>query len=480
MNQGNAGVADFEQGCHLLAQGELHAALTVFDQLLAADDQDWQSRANRALIHYRLGAFDKALDDYCLALAIKPDAVNLLVNFAVLLKELGQLDTAESLLVQALQLDPAHADAWSNLGIVRVYRLQYDQGAQCHVRAIELAGDSPARWTNLGNALTGGLYLNEAVEAYGNALQLAPDYHEARYNQSIPLFMLGRYREAWPLYESRWQTILTPRFTERRWQGEPLGQDCLLIWSEQGLGDCLQMARFLPLLRATHPEARLVLACPASLHRLFASLSGIELIEATDSVPFDWQLPMASLPGIFQTEIDQLPVLPYLAADPQRVAQWAERLPARQPGKRRVGLVWQSGVWGVGAQDLTRQYKSIEPGLLQRLLPLADFVSLWPGALPDSWQGHVHAPAIQDFADTAALIAQLDLVLCVDTAVAHLAGAMGHPVWLLMRQEGAPFFGVTGEQAPWYPSIRVLRQPVAGDWLPVLAQVQRQLQDMQG
>ncbi|MBV8645986.1 tetratricopeptide repeat-containing glycosyltransferase family protein [Paludibacterium sp.] len=465
----------YEQGCRHMAAGQLDAALTAFDAAVAARPDDWQALANRAVCHHRLEHYDLALDDYCEALKLQPDAPGLLINLAALLKELGQLDPAEGLLARAIELDPNHADAWSNLGLVRQHQRRYDDAAACHLRAIERAGASPARWTNLGNALTGGLHLSEAVDAYRQALALDADFSDARYNQAIPLLTLGRYLEAWPLYEARWQVFLTPRFQGQRWQGEALGRRTLLLWSEQGLGDSLQMARFIPQVRAAHPEARLLLSCPQSLHRLFSGLGDVELVTPEAAPAFDCQLPLASLPGVLAARIDTLPLAPYLSARANDMAAWAARLPPKQPGRLRVGLAWQSGVWGVGARDLMRQQKSIDPEAFSPLLPLADFVCLQPEPLPDCLQERVFAPVIHDFADTAAIIAHLDLVLCVDTAVAHLAGAMGKPVWVLMRHEGAPFFGAEGESAPWYPSARVLRQPAPGDWNAVLLRVAGEL-----
>jgi Tfp pilus assembly protein PilF len=465
----------FEEGNQQLSSGQLTQAVDSFSLRLQQVPDDWQALANRAMAYFRLGVYDKSLDDYCLALQLRQDAPNLLANFAVLLKELGQLDLAENLLLQALQLEPEHADAWSNLGIVRLYRMQYDEAAQCQIRAMESAGASAARWINLGNALTGGLHLDDAVEAYQHALELEPENHDARYNLSIPLLTQGRYLEAWPAYEERWRSILTPRLTQARWQGEALGSSTLLLWSEQGLGDVLQMVRFIPLIRAAHPEAHLVMACPASLHRLFAPLEGIELLEAGATVPHDWQIPLASLPGVFHAEPSSLPLAPYLFADPLLVDAWATRLPPRRQGVKRIGLVWQSGVWGVGARDLCRQQKSIAFDHLTPLLGLGDLICLQPEPLPAELHAQMVVPTIGDFADTAALIANLDLVISVDTAVAHLAGAMGRPVWVLMRHEGAPFFGCTGEHAPWYPSARVWRQPAPGAWAPVLQQVRTAL-----
>lgn len=465
----------FAQGGQQLVDGAWSEAVETYSRLLEMVPDDWQALGNRAMARYRLGAYEQALDDYCRALQLQPAAVGLLINFAVLLKELGQLDMAENLLLQALQLEPQQADAWSNLGIVRLHRLKYDEAAQCHIHALEYGGETPARWNNLGNAMTGGLHLDEAIEAYDRALALDPDCADARYNQSIPLLTQGRYAEAWPAYEARWQTILTPRLRARRWHGEALEGSTLLLWSEQGLGDSLQMVRFIPGLRRAHPAARLVLSCPLALHALFACLGDIELIGADAVVDHDWQIPLCSLAGVMGAEIATLPLEPYLRADPQRVAQWRERLPPRRSDRPRIGLVWQSGVWGVGVRDLCRQYKSIDAAQFLPLSPAFDYVSLQPEALPEVFRGQVLAPQINDFADTAALIEQLDLVLSVDTAVAHLAGGMGRPVWVLMRHEGAPFFGASGESAPWYPSARILRQTAPGDWSSVLMRLHAEL-----
>jgi tetratricopeptide (TPR) repeat protein len=461
----------FDQGNQQLSTGQWAEAITSFSLLLQQQPEDWQALANRAQAYFRSGAYDKSLDDYCLALNLRPGSVNLLTNFSVLLKELGQLELAENLLRQALQLEPEHADAWSNLGSVLLYRMQYDQASQCHIHAMELAGASAARWNNLGNALTGGLHLEDAVEAYDHALALDPDCHDARYNQSIPLLLLGRYLQAWPQYEARWQCILTPRLTDLRWRGENLEHKTLLIWSEQGLGDSLQMVRFIPLIHARFPSARLILSCPASLQRLFSRFDFLDVVDSTVTPPHDWQLPLASLPGVLHAETGNLPLQPYLSADPQLIAQWATRLPPRRSGVARIGLVWQSGVWGVGVRDLCRQQKSIADDLLSPLFGQGDLISLQPDPLPPLLVGQVHPCAIGDFADTAALIANLDLVISVDTAVAHLAGGMGKPVWVLMRHEGAPFFGAEGEHAPWYPSARIWRQSQPGDWPAVLQQV---------
>lgn len=461
----------FKQGNRLAAEGRWREAEQAFDQCLRLNAQDWQALANRANARLRQGDSARALDDYLAAAALNPQSVNIKCNLAVLLKELGELELAEALLREALAAEPEHVDAWSNLGVVLQHRLRYQDAIACHLRAIELAGASPARCNNLGYACTCALLLDDAIAVLQGGLELDPNDANLRFSLSIALLLAGRYAEAWPYYEARWEAILQPRHRERRWQGQALDASVLLLWAEQGLGDSLQMARFLPRLRAEHPRARLLLACPKTFHRLFAQFDGIELLEAEAAPAFDWQLPLMSLPGALGVTLENLSGQPYLSAVP------AVAVPARDGGRPRVGVVWESGQWGVGKADHWRRHKSVPPEDFASLcrLPGIDFVSLQPGTTPSALQGLLSTPALNDFADTAAWVAELDLVITVDTAVAHLAGAMGKPVWVLMRAESAPFFLAAGERAPWYDSMRVWRQAEAGAWDAVLEGVAQAL-----
>ncbi|MGC0154864.1 tetratricopeptide repeat protein [Chromobacterium vaccinii] len=459
--------ADFDEGNRRVAAGDWQGAIAAFDRCLAVNPKDWQALANRAGARLQVGDSARALDDYMAAAALNPASANIKSNLAVLLKELGELELACKLLEEALAAEPGHADAWSNLGVVRQHQLRYQDAIACFLKAIELDGLTPARCNNLGNVCTSALLLDDAIAVLQGGLGLAPDDANLQFSLSIALLLAGRYAEAWPLYEARWRSILEPRHSGRLWNGGPLGKRALLLWAEQGLGDSLQMARFLPRLRAEHPDARLLLACPEPFHRLFAQFDGVELLPPDAAPAHDCQLPLMSLPGALGVTLDNLPSTPYLRA----VATQTPPLP--DSGRLKVGVVWESGRWGVGIADAWRQHKSVPPALFAGIcrVPGIDFVALQPGALPAELQGLVAQPAIADFADTAALVAQLDLVICVDTAILHLAGAMGKPVWALLRAESAPFFLADADVAPWYPSVRLWRQARPGDWSPVLVDV---------
>ncbi|POZ62654.1 tetratricopeptide repeat protein [Chromobacterium alticapitis] len=455
---------DFDEGNRLVAAGDFQGAITAYDRCLLQDPRNWQALVNRANLRQQLGDYSRALDDYMAAAALNPASTNIKSNLAVLLKELGELELAGQLLEEALAAEPKHVDAWGNLGVVRQHQLRYPDAITCFLKAIELGGPTPARCNNLGNVCTSALLLSDAVAVLQNGLAQAPDDANLQFSLAIALLLAGRYEEAWPLYEARWRCILQPRHEGARWQGEALGSRALLLWSEQGLGDSLQMARFLPRIRAAHPDARIMLACPETFHRLFAQFDGIELLPADAAPDYDCQLPLMSLPGVLGVTLDNLPREVYLRAVPTQTAQLPDN------GCPRVGVVWESGRWGVGIADAWRQHKSVPPALFAEICraPGLDFYALQPGELPEALQGLVSQPEIGDFADTAALLEQMDLVICVDTAILHLAGAMGKPVWALLRAERGPFYLAEAVTAPWYPSVRLWRQPQPGDWQPLI------------
>ncbi|AOZ50346.1 tetratricopeptide repeat protein [Chromobacterium vaccinii] len=467
--------ADFDEGNRRVAAGDWQGAIAAFDRCLLVNPRDWQALANRASARLQAGDSSRALDDYMAAAALNPASANIKSNLAVLLKELGELELAGKLLEEALAAEPGHVDAWSNLGVVRQHQLRYQDAIACFLKAIELDGLTPARCNNLGNVCTSALLLDDAIAVLQGGLGLAPNDANLQFSLSIALLLAGRYAEAWPLYEARWRSILKPRHAGSLWDGGPLGDRALLLWAEQGLGDSLQMARFLPRLRVEHPDARLLLACPETFHRLFAQFDGVELLPPDAAPDHDCQLPLMSLPGMLGATLDNLPVEPYL----RTVAVDAPPLP--DAGRLKVGVVWESGRWGVGIADAWRQHKSVPPEQFAEICRVQgiDFFALQPGELPEPLRGLVAQPAIGDFADTAALAAQMDLVVCVDTAILHLAGAMGRPVWALLRAESAPFFLADAETAPWYPSVKLWRQPSPGAWEPVLRDVAQALAGQQ-
>lgn len=464
---------DFDQANALQAAGQLQPARQLWQQLLQQHPQDWQARLNYANVLQQLGDYPAALDAYLAVLAQQPGSLSARCNLAQLLKILGEYATAASLLQEVLQAEPHHVDALAALALVCGYLCQPEQAVALAQRACELAPQRPALVANLGLLLTNARAFDEAEQVLSNGIQRFGPLPDLCWNRSIVRLYQGDYAAAWPDYEARFDAVFPARhgqlarFDPERHQGQRV-----LLWAEQGLGDSIMMLQLLPGFVLCHGVTAIIEA-PRSLHPLLHTLlPDAELYDDAAQVAVVAQLPWMSLPLLCGLTREALPARPYLAATDSRQARWQPQLAAVRRQPRAVGLVWQSGAWGIGAADYNRQRKSVPLTVLQSLLQVSgvDWFSLQTGlgageCLP-VWL-HDLGAQIADFADTAAIVSQLDLVITVDTATAHLAAAMGKPVWVLMRYEGAPFFG-EDDSMPWYPSVTVLRQPRPGDWqLPV-------------
>jgi hypothetical protein len=305
---------------------------------------------------------------------------------------------------------------------------------------------------------------------------------------ALLLLLGGRYAEAWPLYESRWQAncgksadfrVGKPKFDQPEWNGDDLGGRTLLVAAEQGFGDNLQFARYLPLLRWRYPQARILYRCQRALFLLIGvSAAALAwdvkvLPDAVEPPPFDTYISLMSLPLRMGTTLENIPSsVPYLVAPPQLIEKWAARF-ASLKGKR-VGLVWS------GSETYGQKFRAVSLKQLEPLLKVGGihWVSLQkgPGASQIAKEGLDSLIAdvmdeAEDFVDTAAIIVHLDLVISVDTAVLHLAGAMGKPAWLLNRFDTDWRWLLDREDSPWYPTLRIFRQTSLGDWDSVVSSV---------
>ena len=433
--QANLGACLLRQGRHAEAADALRAAL-------ALDPAHEPALACLALVREALG--DPAGAETChrAALALRPERAATLTNLGNLLRVQGRLDEAEDLLRRAVALRPKDADAWHNL-------------------AAALAAQ-------------GRLAAGEAEWCCRRALSLDPGHAEARYTLGTVQLLGGRMPEGFAGLEWRWRRrgFVAPRaFDLPRWDGSPLAGRTLLLHAEQGFGDTIQMLRFVP---ALADEGPVVLEVPAPLRALARGIDPrVRVLAAGESPPAaDIECPLPSLPHALALTLARIPEdVPYLRADPALAAAWAARL-AALPGPR-VGIAWAGN--RAYAADACR---SLPPGLLAPLgrVQGVSFVSLQPGEPPpDGVTLHDWTADLASFADTAALIAGLDLVIAVDTAVAHLAGALGRPVWLLNRFDTDWRWLREGDGCPWYPTLRQIRQRRPGDWRPVVAETAARL-----
>ena len=342
--------------------------------------------------------------------------------------------------------------------------------------AAALAPDRIEAWNNLSIALRDIDAFDGAEQASRTALRLNPENSDAHYNLALTMLVAGRLAEAWPHWEYRWRGAVgvAPRYPTPPWDGTPIPEGVLYLHAEQGMGDTIQFCRYAALAAA---RAHVVLGVQAPLIRLLRTLSGVaEVVSLDDPTPdFVAHSPLVSLPGAFGTSLETIPAdVPYLHPPADEQAAWAARL-AALPGVR-VGLVW------AGNPDFpfdhARSIPAASLGVLAGLDNIS-FVSLQLGRTSHpplkltDWTAE-----LTDFAATAALVAELDLVVGVDTAVIHLAGALGKPVWLLNRFAGDWRWGASGDGTPWYPTLRQFRQRDPGDWRPVLAKLRAALAGM--
>jgi hypothetical protein len=321
----------------------------------------------------------------------------------------------------------------------------------------------------------------EAEAAFRRALEIQPDDPAAQFSEGLLRLRQGDFERGWPLYEKRWEAHGIPMrdFPQPRWRGEPLEGKRILVYAEQGLGDSIQFIRYAPWM-AARGGAVIVEAQP-SLAELFREVKGVcEVVAAGEALPdFDVHVPMLSLPLAFGTRRESIPrEVPYLRARAGRLAAWERRVGGRG-GRFRVGLIWASSpenpLWRI--RDVTLEM--LRPVLA---VPGVEFFSLQLGVAATQFReetgggGMVDLTAeIRDFADSAALMAQLDLVISVDTAPAHLAGALGRPVWTLLPFSPDWRWGSEGETTPWYPTMRLFRQTVLGEWGAVVERVAEEL-----
>ncbi|MCX7384815.1 MAG: tetratricopeptide repeat-containing glycosyltransferase family protein [Alphaproteobacteria bacterium] len=412
-------------------------------------------------------AYAEALLLYERAIKIAPWHVEAHRNHGIVLHALGQADRAVQSFARAIGLAPSYAPSHFNLG--NVLRSLGDLDAALPLLEAAATDGGADALNNLALAHSDAGQLDEAEALFTRALAADPGHADAAYNRATARLLAGRYREGWPGFELRWQrrrhmapfALATPR-----WDGAPTTRH-LLLHAEQGLGDTIMAARFLPHIAAPHltvvvPQTLLMLLRPLAPRANWLPLEhGIP--------PHDCNAALMSLPAILDLDEAGLGAPPYLHVPEHRVAQWRARL-ADLPG-RRIGLAWAGNPGYAG--DAAR---SIAPGLLAALSESrnASFVSLQRGDAPPfvmtDWTGE-----LTDMSRTAALVAALDLVITVDTAIAHLAGALGRPVWLLNRFAPCWRWPLGREDNPWYATLRQFRQPAPGDWPGVIAAVRAAL-----
>ncbi|CAB3748128.1 tetratricopeptide repeat protein [Paraburkholderia solisilvae] len=461
--------------------GRAEEALQRCDRVLALEPDHAKALAARgnALLH--LTRYEEAAEAYRRSLELEPGAVDALCNRGTALRHLERHEEALSSYEAALAGSANFPEAWCNRGNVLQDLHRYEEAMNSYDRAIATSPKYATAWFNRGNVLLETDRLDAAMQAYDKAVALDPNYTDAHFAQGFIHLVQGEFASGWPKYEWRLRDPKSEHsrrgFAQPRWTGEqPLQGRTILLHAEQGFGDTIQFCRYVE--RLADAGARVVLEVQPALQSLLAPLRGAaQVIAAGDPLPaHDYQCPLLSLPFAFKTDLATIPAgTPYLHANPELMASWAEMLGAKR--RMRVGVAWSGN-----PEHRNDRNRSME---LATLLPLLDLDIEWINlqkivrgrdiAVLEASPLRNFDADMRDFSDTAALMESLDLVIAVDTAVAHLAGALDRPVWILLPHLGEWRWLRERGDSPWYPSARLFRQPAPGRWQDLIGTVRQEL-----
>lgn len=472
----------YNLGTLMKQRGLLADSEKCFRAALRLDSADVPTRRGLADVLKDRGKWPEAEEHYRALADADPENLDVRVNLGYVLARQERVKEAADVYQAILQQKPDYYQIHNNLSYLLERQGKLDEAAAGARRALELQPGYAEAYNNLGSALRSAHRLDEACECFRKAAGLQPGFALAEFNFGTTRLLQGNYRAGWRGYERREATLESPprRFAEPRWTGEPIPGRTLLVHADQGFGDTLQFVRFLQPVRE-RSQARLVLECQPELVALLADSRVADEVVANGGAPaaFDVQVSLASLPGLLEIDLPQLPAnVPYIAAAAEMRPE-LEQLLARCEGKMRVGLVWRGN--REQARDVLR---SLSAPLLEPLLRVENiaFVSLQIGAGGELEQlTSANRPLdlgrhLRDFRDTAAVIERLDLVITVDTALAHLAGALARPVWTLLCFTPDWRWHLDRCDSPWYPTMRLFRQPVWGDWPAVMQNAAEELQ----
>ncbi|HTU24495.1 MAG TPA: tetratricopeptide repeat-containing glycosyltransferase family protein [Pirellulales bacterium] len=465
-------------GILLSQQGQLDEAAVHLEQALTLRPDVVELYNNLAIVLLRQGKLVESLARFEQALALRPDYAVALKNMGSLLRSQGRIDDAIACYQRALAVRPDYAEVHYNLANALNEQGKFVEAIQRFERAVALRPDYAEALQNLGLALLAQLKTAEARQVFERLRTLDPDSVGAQVSLASCYLLEGDYERGWPHYEARLRMPgVIPQPNLPRWQGEPLAGRTLLLMAEQGLGDTIQFMRYARPLKQL--GARVVLAAPAPLGRLIASYRDLDelfLLGSPRPLPrCDFYLPLLSVPGALGTTAKTIPCdVPYLSAQPDRVAHWRQQL-AGLDGFR-IGIAWQ------GSPDFS--------GDVGRSIALAHFAPLArvPGVRLVSLQKGFGAEQIATagvpvidlssrldesgaFLDTAAVMRNVDLVVTSDTAIPHLAGALGVPVWVALKYSPDWRFLLGRADSPWYPTMRLFRQTIPGDWTGVFERI---------
>jgi tetratricopeptide (TPR) repeat protein len=457
----------------LRAIGRHDAAVERYRTAVALAPEFAEARCNLGFVLQLQGKLAEAVECFERALMLRPNQVEVWFGLGRALQDLGRLEEALARYERVVALQPQHAEAECQMGSILQLQERLAEATGRYERAIALKPTFAEAHYNLGHVFEMQGRFEESIASYERAVALKPEYANAAWNLTLVRLLRGDLRAGLAGYERRWGITVAPHdLRQPQWTGQPLHGARILLHAEQGLGDTLQFLRYVPMVQAA--GGSVVLGVQASLRRIALEIPGVtQVVVHGEAMPeVEWQCPLLSLPLVLGTTLETIPgQTPYLSVPEQALAKAAAR--EWPETGLRVGLVWA----GNGAHMRDR-YRSMRLSEFASILQLEGihFFSLQMGPEAEQSQHVTGAitdlgPVIEDMANTAALIANLDLVIAVDTSVAHMAGALGKPVWLLLPTWTDWRWLLDRADSPWYPEMRLFRQTTLGDWQPVVEQV---------
>lgn len=471
------------RGNVLKALMRLEEALESYDKAIERRHDYALAHSNRGNVLKELNRLEEALACYEQAIEFMPDYAEAYSNCGVALKELNRLEESLASFEKAIDVNPGYAQAFSNRGNALLGLNRLNEALSNYDKAIELKPDYAQAHSNRGLVLQSLNRIEEALLSFEKAIHLKPDYAEAYFNKTLALLLMGDLLDGFEGYEWRWKSESIKKnagerlFKQPLWLGnESIANKTILLWSEQGLGDSIQFCRYAKLVKSL--GARVLLEVPCNLIALLDSLEGVDIfIEQGASLPeFDYQCPLMSLPFAFKTEPNSIPNLsPYLKSNAEKRELWGQRL--GEKSKPRIGVVWSGSARH--KNDLNRSLKLTQ--LLDYLPTSFEYVSLQKEVREEDKTTLTNSTIknygeqIIDFTDTAALCDLMDLVISVDTSVAHLAGALGKKTWILLPFSPDWRWLLDRDDSPWYESITLYRQGQDREYETVLRRVENDL-----
>lgn len=498
----------------------LPEAIRYFEETIKIVPNDIMILSSLAFCYARVEMHEKAVNTMKRGLEIAPDNPHMLLSMGILMGQLEKFDQAGHWLEKTLEKSPDFMPAIEHLAGVRTGQKRFEEAiALCkrvlavNPNALDMTANMgeammnlgqfeetiaemkkvlairplPSVYQSLSNAYARTARPDEALENINKALDLDPKNAVLHFNKSIILMLMGRYLEAWPEYEWRWQhprmVGRTRRFNVPQWDGKPLNGARILLHAEQGMGDTIFFGRYARLI-AEQRGGKPVMWVQTSIVEVAKTIPGVEQVvgEAGPLPPVDFHIPIMSLPRIFNTSVETVPApIPYIKADPVKSAYWKEEL-ARRTNKFKVGLVWEGGAF--------QPENFLRSASLPAYAPLADvpgvaFFSLQKGPAevqsktpPEGMDFTDLAPFIKDFSDTTAMLDNMDLLVSIDTSVVHFAAALGKKIWMFLAYSPGHMWMYHREDTPWYPNIKIYRQPAFKDWVTPVMRVKADLIDL--